>query len=156
MLEIDIPSRGVLRLAHLALDVNGTIALDGRLLPGVRDRVGKLAKSLDVWLVSADTQGTLDELAAALSVKAKRLQPGQEAAQKADWVQELGAQQTAAIGNGANDAVMLQRAALGIAVLGGEGLSAACLNTADIIAPNIESALDLLIYPRRLAATLRT
>ena len=29
MLEIDIPSRGVLRLDHLILDVNGTIALDG-------------------------------------------------------------------------------------------------------------------------------
>jgi len=74
MLEVDIPSRGLLRLEYLVLDVNGTIA----------------------------------------------------------------------------------RATLGIAVLGGEGLAAACLAAADVVAPSIESALDLLLYPRRLVATLRT
>ena len=154
-LEINIPSRGVLRLEHLVLDVNGTIALDGQLLPGVSERVSKLSEALDVWLVSADTQGTLDELAAALGAKSKRLQPGREAEQKAALVDELGAARVAAIGNGANDAMMLQCAALGIAVLGDEGLSAACLSAADIIAPSIEAALDLLLYSRRLVATLR-
>lgn len=155
MLEIVIPSRGLLQLEHLVLDVNGTIALDGQLLPGVRERVGKLSKMLDVWLVSADTQGTLDKLAAALGVQARRLHPGDEAVQKAALVQELGAEQTAAIGNGANDVIMLQQAALGIAVPGSEGLATACIAAADIIAPNIKAALDLLLYPRRLIATLR-
>lgn len=155
-LEIDIPSRGVLRLEHLVLDVNGTIALDGQLVPGVSERLGKLGDSLTPWLLSADTQGTLDELAVRLRVEARRLRPGQEAAQKASFVQELGAQRVVAIGNGANDAAMLQRAALGIAVLGGEGLSAACLSAADVIVPTIETALDLLLCPRRLIATLRT
>jgi soluble P-type ATPase len=51
---------------------------------------------------------------------------------------------------------MLQQAALGIAVLGGEGLATACLATADVVAPNMEAALDLLLYPRRLIVTLRT
>jgi hypothetical protein len=35
-----------------------------------------------------------------------------------------------------------------------EGLAAACLSATDILAPNIETALDLLRYPRRLIATL--
>ncbi len=156
MLEINIPSRGVLRLECLVLDVNGTIALDGRLFPGVSERLGKLSGSLTPWLVSADTQGTLDELTAALKVKAKRLCLGEEAAQKANLVQELGAAHVVAIGNGANDAAMLQHAALGIAVLGGEGLATACLDTADVMVPNIGAALDLLLWPRRLVATLRT
>ncbi len=155
MLEIAIPSRGVLHLEHLVLDVNGTIALDSQLLPGVRERLDRLRESLDAWLVSADTQGTLDEVAAALNVNARRLQPGEEAAQKAALVDELGAEQTVAMGNGANDIIMLQHAALGIAVLGSEGLAAACISAADIIAPNIEAALDLLLYPRRLIATWR-
>ncbi len=154
-LEITIPARGALRLEHLVLDVNGTIALDGQLLPGMRERLDKLSEALDVWLVSADTQGTLDELAAALGVKAKRLRPSEEAAQKAALVQELGAEQTVAIGNGANDAAMLRRAALGIAVLGGEGLAVTCLNAADVLVPHIGAALDLLLCPRRLLATLR-
>jgi len=156
MLEIVIPSRNVLRLEYLVLDVNGTIALDGQLIPGVSERLARLGELLGIWLVSADTQGTLAPLAASLKVQARRLQPGDEAAQKAALVEELGAEQVIAIGNGANDAAMLRCAVLGIAVLGGEGLALDCLNAADVIAPNIEGALDLLLRPRRLIATLRT
>ena len=71
-------------------------------------------------------------------------------------VEELGARCVVAIGNGANDEAMLRRAALGIAVMGNEGLAVACLNAADVIVPDIGSALDLLLWPRRLIATLRT
>ena len=42
MFEITIPSRGLLRLQYLVLDVNGTIALDGQLLSGVSERVKRL------------------------------------------------------------------------------------------------------------------
>jgi P-type E1-E2 ATPase len=155
MLEIAITSRRVLRLEYLLLDVNGTLALDGQPIPGVRERLDRLSETLGIWLVSADTQGTLAALAASLKVKTRLLQPGDEAAQKAALVDELGAERVAAFGNGANDAAMLQRAALGIAVLGGEGLAAACVTAADVIAPDIKAALDLLLYPRRLVATLR-
>jgi P-type E1-E2 ATPase len=156
MLEIVIPSRGVLRLEYLVLDVNGTIALDGQLIPGVSERLPRLGELMDVWLVSADTQGTLASLAASLMVQVRRLQPGGEAAQKAAFVEELGPGRVVAIGNGVNDVAMLRRAALGIAVMGGEGLAAACLGAADVIAPDIGTALDLLLWPRRLIATLRT
>jgi P-type E1-E2 ATPase len=111
---------------------------------------------LDLWLVSADTQGTLASLAASLKVQARLLQPGDQATQKAALVEELGARQVVVIGNGANDAAMLRRAALGIAVVGNEGLASACLSVADVIAPDIGTALDLLLWPRRLIATLRT
>ena len=127
MLQVDIPSRGLLRLGYLGLDVNGTLALDGQLTPAAYDRLAKLSKTLDLWLTSADTQGTLTELATALRAKTQRLQSGDEAARKAALVDELGAERVVAIGNGANDAAMLQRAALGIVVLGGEGLATACL-----------------------------
>ena len=156
MLEIDIPSRGLLRLEHLVLDVNGTIALDGQLVPAAYERLERLCEKLDLWLVSADTQGTLAQLAADLKAQTRLLQPGDEAAQKAALVNELGAERVVAIGNGANDAMMLRQAALGIAVLGGEGLSAVCLTAADVVVPSIEAALDLVLYPRRLVATLRT
>jgi P-type E1-E2 ATPase len=155
MLEIDIPSRGVLRLQYLVLDLNGTIALDGKLLPGVNPRLEKLNPRLETWLVSADTQGTLSNLATGLKVRAKRLEPGDEAGQKRAFIEEIGAEQVVAVGNGANDALMLRRAAVGIAVVGHEGLAAECLAASDLVVPNIESALDLLLFPRRLLATLR-
>ena len=156
MLKIAIPSRRVLRLEYLLLDVNGTIAPDGQPIPGVRERLDRLSETLGIWLVSADTQGTLAQLATELKAQVRLLHTGDEATQKAALVQELGAERVIALGNGANDAAMLQRAALGIAVMGGEGLAAACLTAADVVTPNIESALDLLLYPRRLVATLRT
>lgn len=155
MLEIAIPSRGRLLLEHLVLDLNGTLALDGALLPGVKERLARLDGRLTLHLVSADTQGTLAAVAADLAARAHRLEPGDEAAQKAALVEHLGADRVVAIGNGANDSLMLDRAALGIAVLGPEGLALSCAQAADVIVPNIEAALDLLLRPRRLVATLR-
>ena len=155
MLEVAVPSRGRLLLEHLVLDLNGTVALDGALLPGVRERLIGLGRQLTVHLVSADTQGTLAAVAVGLAALAHRLEPGDEAAQKGALVERLGADRVVALGNGANDAVMLARAALGIAVLGPEGLALPCLQAADVIAPGIEAALDLLLHPRRLVATLR-
>ena len=51
---------------------------------------------------------------------------------------------------------MLQAAALGIAVIGPECAAAEALAAADIVAPNILAALDLLLNPLRLVATLRS
>ena len=62
MLNIVIPSRGVISLEYMVLDVNGTIALDGQMIPGVDERLDKLGELLGLWLVSADTQGTLASL----------------------------------------------------------------------------------------------
>ena len=56
---------------------------------------------------------------------------------------------------GAEGAEMLAAAAIGIAVLGDEGLAVATLLKADIVAANIFDALNLLEYPTRLVATLR-
>lgn len=155
MIELEIPSRGVLCLDYLVLDLNGTIALDGKLLPGVAGRLEKLNRLMETWLLSADTQGTLPDLAAALSVQAKRLEPGDEAEQKRSFIEALGPDRVVAVGNGANDAMMLRTAALGIAVMGHEGLATECLTASDLVVPSILSALELLLHSRRLLATLR-
>ena len=59
------------------------------------------------------------------------------------------------IGNGANDVLVLEGAALGIAVIGPEGASSAALRAADVVCASIVDALDLLLEPRALTATLR-
>jgi soluble P-type ATPase len=61
----------------------------------------------------------------------------------------------AAIGNGRNDQLMLAAAALGIAVVQEEGAAIESLSAADVVLPDIRSALDLLLFPKRLIATLR-
>lgn len=55
MLEVVIPGFGSLRLRHLVLDCNGTLAVDGSMLPGVRRRLRALSRPFDIHVVTADT-----------------------------------------------------------------------------------------------------
>ncbi len=155
MIQLDIPGRGTLRITHLVTDVNGTIAKDGRLLDKVAKPLAALRDRVTIHLLTADTYGRQDNIDLMLGLKAIRIQPGSEAQQKADYVQSLGAESVMAIGQGANDAEMLRAAAIGVAVLGDEGLAGAALQSADIVMASIYDALGLLEYPTRLIATLR-
>jgi len=154
MLELEIPGFGNLRLHHLVLDVNGTIALDGAVLPGLDGRLARLQQVVNVHLLSADTLGTAAGIAAGLGISLVRLGAGPEAEAKAHVVAGLGAEGVVAVGNGANDADMLAAARLAIAVLGGEELFAATLRSADVVVSSIQDALDLLLHTPRLVATL--
>jgi soluble P-type ATPase len=102
VLKVDVPGWQRLRLDELVLDVNGTLTSDGVLLPATRERVAAVLSILEVRLLSADTFGRLDSIAGELGVAAQHLTRGEpEALQKARVVQELGAERTVAIGNGA-------------------------------------------------------
>ena len=60
------------------------------------------------------------------------------------------------IGNGRNDVAMFKAATLSIAVVGPEGAAAVAVRSADVVCLNIHDALDLLMNPLRLKATLRS
>jgi P-type E1-E2 ATPase len=155
MIQMDIPGRGTLRIAHVVLDVNGTLAKDGRLLDKVAKPLTALRDRVTIHLLTADTYGRQDNIDLMLGLRAIRIQPGDEGQQKAEYVQQLGAASVIAIGQGANDAAMLRAAAIGVAVLGDEGLASSALQAADIVMGSIFDALNLLEYPTRLIATLR-
>jgi P-type E1-E2 ATPase len=155
MIELNIPGREVLQLEHLVSDVNGTLAVDGQLPEGVARAVKDLRDRLEVHLLTADTHGRQHLIDRQLGLQAIRIQPGDEAGQKAAYVQQLGAQNVVAIGQGANDAKMLREAALGICVLSSEGTAIETLLAADLLAPDIITALELLEKPLRIVASLR-
>jgi soluble P-type ATPase len=155
MFEVSIPGFAVLRLKHLVLDYNGTLALDGELLPGVDERLRRLADSMTLHVVTADTFGTAGARLAHLPCELVVLPGDGQAQAKRSYVERLGASQAACIGNGRNDRLMLAAAALGIAVVQAEGASAEAVAAADVVAPDIRTALDLLLHPQRLVATLR-
>ncbi len=144
-----------LELEHLVLDLNGTLALDGALAPGVAQAVEELGRSLVCHLITADTFGTAASLFGPGVVALEIIEPGGEGAQKLALVERLGADKVVALGNGANDAAMLEAAALGIAVLGPEGAATAAILASDLVAPGSLAALQLLLKPDRLRATLR-
>jgi soluble P-type ATPase len=152
-LTVDIPGREPLILEHLLLDQNGTLTDRGELIEGVVERLARLRDHLDPHVLSADTFGTLDQLARRLEIETLRVSTG---AEKVRFLEGLGDRRCVAIGNGTNDAPMLKAAALGIAVIGREGASTAALLAADIVCGSIVSALDLLLASaRRHAADLR-
>ena len=155
MIELEIPGRGVLRLQHLVTDVNGTLAVDGHLIDGVAKSLLGLSDRLQIHLLTADTHGRQAMLDEQLGLQAVRIPPGGEAQAKGSYVRELGAAQVVALGQGANDVDMLHEAALGICVLGPEGTAVEALMAADVVAPGVLDALDLLCQPLRLVATLR-
>lgn len=155
MLELTIPGWGELQFEHIVLDVNGTLAIDGNLVEGVVKRVGNLRNIMTVHLLTANTHGRQAVLDQLLNLQATYLEPGHEAEQKRDYVHKLGAERTIAVGQGANDALMLKEARLGICVLSTEGLATETLLASDLLMPDILSTLDLFDRPIRLIASLR-
>jgi P-type E1-E2 ATPase len=141
-----------LTIEHLVLDLNGTLTNRGQLIPGVEDALALLRRRMRIHLATADSFGTADTIGERLGLEVERVSDG---AAKARLVAAVGAQYTAAIGNGTNDVAMLQAVRLGIAVLGPEGASAAALSAADIICGSIFDALALVTDARAVEATLR-
>lgn len=156
MLEIDIPGFDQLKIAHLVMDYNGTLALDGHLQLGVREDLSCLAKTFQLHVITADTRECAAEQLKGLPVTLRIIPSEAQAETKLDYIRELGASRVAAIGNGRNDRLMLEAAALGIAVLQKEGTACSAIQNADVLAPNISDALHLLKYPGRLVSTLRS
>ncbi len=155
MLEIAIPGAETLRLDYLVADFNGTLACDGVLLPGVRDALCCLAEKLAIHVVTADTFSHAKEALAGIPCQLVILPPGNQNSAKLRYVENLGASNCVCIGNGRNDRLMLAAAALGIAVMQGEGVAVETLLAAKVAVPDINTALGLLLYPQRLVATLR-
>lgn len=155
MIETYIPGFKTLKLNYLALDYNGTLSVDGILIPKVRELINEISKQLKVFIITADTFGAVDEQLKWINCEIRIISEQNQAYTKQQFIKQLGSEETVAIGNGRNDSMMLEEAALGIAVIQKEGCSIGALNSADLVSTNIIDALELLINPMRLLATLR-
>ena len=155
MLKFNIPGRKEIKLEHLVLDFNGTLAIDGKLISGVKERLEILAKSLEIHVITADSFGTVHNELTDLPVTISVLSPEDQDQKKLKYVQELGIEKTTCIGNGLNDNLMVKEAILGIILIQTEGAASQSLLNADIVCPDINSALELFYKSNRLKATLR-
>jgi soluble P-type ATPase len=156
MIEIDIPGFGRLRLEHLILDYNGTIAVDGQPVQGVKERLIALARHVEIHVLTADTFGGVEKKLSDIPCKIHVLPVEAQDKAKMEYVDRLGGGGTVCIGNGRNDVMMLKKAALGIAVVQDEGAAASAVLSADVVVTDILSALQLLTNHMRLTATLRS
>ena len=155
MIEMNIPGQGILQLEFLVCDVNGTLAIDGVLLPGISSLLREIQDRLQVYLITANTHGRQELIDSELGLQSVQIQRGHEAEQKSEFISQLGSEKVIAIGQGANDARMLKEAAIGICVLSEEGTSISAISSADILVSDSIKALKLIQNPMRMVATLR-
>jgi soluble P-type ATPase len=155
MISLSIPGYGELNLSHLVLDYNGTLAVDGEPVDGVFERLARLSRDLAIHVITADTFGTVRNKLAGVPVTVAVLGKDRQDLAKLDYVNSLGADVTACIGNGRNDRLMIEACALGMAVILGEGAFARTVQAATLVFTRITDALDVLSNPLRLTAGLR-
>lgn len=155
MIDIAVPGRGHYCIEHLILDLNGTIALDGKIIRGVKERIITLSKNVDVIVVTADTNKNAKKLLKDLPVTLRTIEESRESEQKARLVREKGEGVTVCVGNGSNDVSMLKESVIGICIVGREGASSDAMMAADLVVPSINDALELFLKPHRIKASLR-
>jgi len=154
-MRIDIPGWGNIDIENIVIDLNGTIATDGKIASEVRKKITSLSELAKVYILTADTQGTANKEILGMNVHLIKVPEENSKKGKFEFLSTLNLETTVVIGNGSNDQLTLKEAALGIAVLGDEGVSVSAMKSADIVVENIHNALDLFLEPKRLIATLR-
>jgi soluble P-type ATPase len=155
MLVIEIPGYGILELEHFVTDFSGTLSEDGIILPGVREKLNELARELKIHVITSDTFGHATEELQGVDCTLHVLEGENHTIQKEQYVKNLGAERVVALGNGNNDIRMLRAAKLGIVVCLREGCSRKTFCASQVFVLSPIDAIDLLLFPKRLIATLR-
>jgi len=156
MIALNIPGFNEnLIIEYLVLDFNGTLAKDGKLISGVKEVLTDLAEKVAIHVLTGNTFGTVEKELKDVPCKVIALPSANLGKEKEKYLQQLNPQSVISIGNGRNDRLIIQASAIGIIVIQQEGASSEALMAADVICPDIFSALELLNHPLRLIATLR-
>jgi len=155
MIKVDIPGFGLLEFEHFVTDFSGTLSEDGILLPSVREKINELSEKLKIHVLTSDTFGRARKELEGINCVIHVLEGKGHVVQKEKYVINLGADKVVALGNGNNDTLMLKAAKLGIAVCLKEGCSRKAIDASQIFVTSPIDAINLLLSPKRLIATLR-
>jgi len=155
MIRIDIPGFGNLSITDIVMDYNGTIAVDGHPVEGLKDRFEYLDNYLNLHVITADTHGTVVEKLKDYKCRLTVISGENQDRLKSEYIRNLGADSSVSIGNGKNDSMMLKCSKVGIAVVMEEGCAIDSLLSSDIVVRSVLDALDLFINQSRIRATLR-
>jgi soluble P-type ATPase len=59
--RIDIPGWGNTDIENIVIDLDGTLATDGKIPPEVKEKIGALSQVAKIYILAANAQGTADE-----------------------------------------------------------------------------------------------
>ena len=156
LIEISIPGRGKVKIENIAFDYNGTLATDGVMKQSTKDKIIELKKFLKIYILTADTYGTVKEESAELGIVIETFPNDKAGEFKGKIIKELGVCNTICVGNGFNDIIMFKESALSIGVIGEEGCNGKLITLADIVVNSIDNVFEILSKPDRIKATLRS
>lgn len=153
-MTITVPGWGSVELENLVLDLNGTLTESGDFIPGVVDYLKKLkGEGFKIYVLSGDTRRTLPhKFEHSPDIETVVTKTAQE---KRTFVESIGAERTACVGNGNIDVEMFRVARLSICTIQAEGATTKAILQADIVVTHIKDAIEILLDPEKLIATLR-
>jgi soluble P-type ATPase len=154
MITIQRPGQELLEIDFILIDFEGTLASDRRVHPKVKDKINLLCKRTKICILTKGEKQHVEDTLKKVKGEIVYLMEGKSSQQKLDFLRQLGATRTVAIGNGMDDALMIEEAGFGICVLGKEGASSESMKKADVVFMNILDALDFLLKPLRQKGTL--
>jgi soluble P-type ATPase len=154
MISIERPGQGNLEIEFVLLDFEGTLASDRRVHLKTKDKMNLLSKRVKICILTKGEKEVVEEVLRKVKAEIFYTTEGESSRKKLELLRQLGPLRTVAIGNGVDDAPMLEEAGLGICIISKEGTSAEAVKRADVVLSNIVDALDFLLKPLRQRATL--
>lgn len=156
MLIYNIPGMGKIEIENVVFDYNGTIAVDGKLIDEAKELIIKLKEYANIYILTADTYGTVENECIELGVKIATFPKEMASLSKKEIVEKLGAEKTICVGNGFNDIEMFKICRISIAIMEKEGCSGKLLAHSDIVTKSITDAINIILSENRMKATLRS
>jgi soluble P-type ATPase len=154
MISIERPGQSNLEIEFILIDFEGTLASDRRVHPKAKDKINLLSKRTKIYILTKEKKELIEERLRKVKAEITLLTEGEASQEKLDLLRKLGATRCVAIGNGVDDAAMIDEAGFGICLLGKEGTSPEAMNKADLVFMDILDVLDFLLKPLRQKATL--
>ena len=154
MISIERPGQDNLEVEFILIDFEGTLASDRRVHPKAKDKINLLSKRAKIYILAKEEKERTEEALKKVKAEIIYLKEGESFQKKLDLLRQLGANRTVAMGNGADDAAMIEEAVLGICILSKEGTFSEAMKKADVVFMNMLDALDFLLKPLRQKATL--
>ena len=160
-IQIDIPGFRKLDIRAVCSDYTGTLSLEGELISGVKSRLRKLTRLVDIYVLTSDTRGTAKIELQSIPLNPIIIEGQKHDVEKRNYLRKhLNPKHVTIFGNGRNDRLWLREVSkaggLAVAVDVGEGCAIDALKNADILVCGITNALDILLDSDRAKATLRS
>jgi soluble P-type ATPase len=154
MISIERPGQNNLEFEFILIDFEGTLTSDRRVHPKAKDKINLLSKRAQIYILMKGEKEPVEERLRKVRAEITYLAGAGASQQKLDLLRRLGANRTVAIGNGMDDALMIEEAGFGICIMSKEGTFSETMKKADLVFMNILDALDFLLKPLRQKATL--